>query len=85
MRAIHLLGALGVMAFAVHVLSAPRQPNVKVRPHLDGAAAGQTLPDGPLNDTRSPANGCAAPYQLGVLGSAGGYFSGDTYLAGGVV
>jgi predicted lipoprotein with Yx(FWY)xxD motif len=69
------------MAFAVNVLAAP-QADRKVRAHLDGASAGQTLPGGPLNTTMSPANDCSAPHPLGVLGSAGGYFSGDTYLAG---
>ena len=81
MRAIHYLGALGVLAFTVSVLAAP-QADRKVRAHLDGAPAGQTLPVGPLNTTMVPANNCDAPHPLGILGSAGSYFKGDTYLAG---
>ncbi len=82
MRAIHYFGALGVLAFTVSVLAAPGNPT-KVSPRsLDGTSGGQTLPGGPLNTTMSPANNCDAPHALGILGSAGGYFSGDTYYAG---
>jgi hypothetical protein len=69
------------MAFAVNVLGAP-QVDRKIRAHVDGAPAGQTLPGGPLNTTMSPANDCDSVHVLGILDSAGGYFSGDTYLAG---
>ncbi|MHC4696648.1 MAG: hypothetical protein ACYTFA_07905 [Planctomycetota bacterium] len=81
MRSANLFGVLGVLAFTVDVLGAPHVDR-KIRAHLDGAPAGQTLPGGPLNTTMSPANNCDWPHPLGILDSAGGYFSGDTYLAG---